>query len=54
MRQDIQGVRNEMRSMSRDIDRRFDDLGKRLDSRFTILMTTMVAVAGVIVTILKT
>ena len=47
-------------SLSQRIDvtnQKLDDLGeavtKRLDSRFALLMTTMVALAGVIVAVIK-
>lgn len=35
------------------LNARIDDLSKRLDSRFTWMMTTMVALTGVIVAVIK-
>lgn len=56
-RSEIQGVRQEFRDEFRVVHGRIDELGKtlssRLDSRFALLMTTMIGVAGVIIAVIK-
>ena len=64
LREDIQDIRNEIRgvhgridetnrSLGQRIDEKHELLTKRLDNRFALLMTTMVALAGVIVAVIK-
>lgn len=64
LREDIQNIRNEIRgvhgridetnrSLGQRIDGKHELLTKRLDNRFALLMTTMVALAGVIVAVIK-
>ena len=64
LREDIQDIRNEIRgvhgridetnrSLGQRIDEKHELLTKRLDNRFALLMATMVALAGVIVAVIK-
>jgi len=63
MHSEIQGVRQDMQKESvavhgridelrRESTQQIDNLTRRMDSRFTWLMTTMVAIGGVMVTLL--
>ena len=67
LREDIQDIRNEIRGVHSRIDetnnriddrfdvtnQRLEETNRRLDSRFAWMMTTMVALAGVLVAIFK-
>ena len=64
LREDIQDIRNEIRgvhgridetnrSLGQRINEKHELLTKRLDNRFALLMTAMVALAGVIVAVIK-
>jgi hypothetical protein len=64
LREDIQDIRNEIRgvhgridetnrSLSERIDEKYELLAKRLDTRFALMMTTMVALVGVMVAVIK-
>ena len=53
LREDIQDTGNETRGVHGRIDEKHELLTKRLDNRFALLMTTMVALAGVIVAMIK-
>ena len=57
IRQDIKDVRqesrDEMRQTNARMDSRFDEVNKRLDSRFTMIMTMMIALTGVLLAAIK-
>lgn len=49
LREDIQEIRQDLRALSARIDRmdiRMDDLHRRIDSRFGLLLMTMIALFG--------
>ena len=48
-----QRIEETNRSLGQRIDEKHELLTKRLDNRFALLMTTMVALAGVIVAVIK-
>ncbi|MBI2502947.1 MAG: hypothetical protein HYW07_06900 [Candidatus Latescibacteria bacterium] len=53
VRQEIQEVRQEVRILRDRVDDRYELLLKRIDSRFAWTLTTVIAVAGVIVAAIK-
>lgn len=56
LREDLQDIRLQMAETNRRIDqtnKRIDETNKRIDSRFTYLITTMVAIAGILIAVIK-
>jgi len=53
LREDIQDIKSELRSELRAVHGRIDDTNKRMDVHFRWLMTTLIAVAGIIITVIK-
>lgn len=49
LREDIQDLRQDVRAIHSRIDGVNDSLMKRIDSRFALLLTAMIALAGIIV-----
>ena len=49
LREDIQDLRQDVRA----IHGRIDETNRRIDSRFAVLMTAMIAIAGLIVASMK-
>lgn len=53
MRQEIQGVRQEIQVVRQEMRQEFQVVYGRIDSRFALLMTTMIATAGVLLAAIK-
>ncbi len=53
LREDIQDMRQDVRALHGRIDETNRSLSQRIDSRATLLMTTMIALAGLIVAAMK-
>ena len=53
LREDIQDMRHELRAVHSRIDEKYELLTRRLDNRFALMMTTMVALVGVMVAVIK-
>ncbi|MCC7262748.1 MAG: hypothetical protein IT369_09535 [Candidatus Latescibacteria bacterium] len=51
LREDIQDLRNEVRNIHNRIDETARYLSDRIDARFTSLVTTIVAIGGVIISL---
>ncbi len=51
MRFDISTVNSRMDEFRRELFQRNDDLSKRLDSRFTLLLTALLTLGGIMVTL---
>ena len=49
LREDIQDLRQDVRA----IHGRIDETNRRIDSRFAVLMTTMIALTGIVVAVIK-
>ncbi len=49
LREDLQEVRQDIRALTR----RFDEMGRHMDQRFTRQTATMIAVAGAIIAAVK-
>ena len=43
----------ELRLQIVETNKRIDETNKRIDSRFTYLITTMVAIAGILIAVIK-
>ena len=49
LREDLQDLRQEMRALHGRIDQISEALTRRIDSRFALLLTVMIALSGVII-----
>ena len=53
LREDLQDLRLQMREDSKELRVQTVQTNKRIDSRFTYLITTMVAIAGILIAVIK-
>ena len=53
LREDLQDIRLQMREDSKELRLQIVETNKRIDSRFTYLITTMVAIAGILIAVIK-
>lgn len=53
LREDLQDIRLQMREDSKELRLQMIETNKRIDSRFTYLITTMVAIAGILIAVIK-
>ena len=56
IRDDIKDLRQEIAETNKRIDetnKRIDEINKRIESRFTWLITTMVALTGILIAVIK-
>ena len=53
MRQDIQDLRQDMRHQVGILHGRVDETNRRIDSRFALLVTAMIAMTGVLLAAIK-
>jgi hypothetical protein len=49
LREDVQGLRQEMRALNGRVDQVAESLTRRMDSRFALTLTAMIAVSGVVI-----
>ena len=53
LRKDLQDLRQQVRDYIKDLRQQITETNKRIESRFTWLITTMVALTGVLIAVIK-
>ena len=53
LRQDVRAIHGRIDETNRSLSQRIDETHRRIDSRFAVLMTTMIALTGLTMAVMK-